>query len=141
MLSLPFIFCDIIGLVMQKNHDGHLKKRGLTLLEVLLIIGFLGVIFFPILEMFGRSFLLSSESETASRATSLAEKMMEEEKTISWASISSEAKSPISGYPGFNKEILVNEPNLNLKDLEVRIYYPVGGSELMISLKTLVANF
>ncbi len=91
--------------------------------------------------MFSRGYLISSEAETTLKATSLAEKFMEEEKNLSWSNIASESKGAIGGYPGYSKEIIVAEPYDNVKEIEVKIYYTVGDSELDISLKTLVANF
>jgi type II secretory pathway pseudopilin PulG len=117
------------------------RRKGLTLIEVMLVIAFLSMALFPILQMFSRGYLISSESGAALAAISLAEKYMEGQKNLDYSSIVNEAKSPISGYPGFSREIIVSEPDDDLKDVEVKVYYTIGDSELEIGLKTLVANY
>ena len=117
------------------------NKKGLTLIEVLLVMAFMGVAFFPILQMFSQGYLISSESEVSLKAISLSEKVMEEEKNLAFASIVSIAKTPVSGNPDFSKEVVVTDPETDLKDIEVILYYTVGNSELSMRLKTLVANF
>jgi hypothetical protein len=116
-------------------------RKGLTLLEVMLVIAFLSIVFFPILEMFSKGFLISQESEATLKATSLAGKTIEEEKNLSYSNLINIPKSAISGFPGFSRQVTVSEEVSNLKDVTVTIYYPVGNSELTITLKTLVANF
>ncbi len=124
------------------KHTAHNKRRkGLTLLEVMLVIAFLGIVFFPMLEMFARGFLVSQESEETLRATSLAEKMIEQEKNVSFSNIVDVPLSPIPGFQGYSGQVTVSEEVSNLKSITVTVRYPVGNSELTISLKTLVANF
>jgi Tfp pilus assembly protein PilV len=117
------------------------KMGGLTLMEVLLVVAFLAVVFVPLLQMFSQSFIASSEAELSLKASTLAEKFMEEEKTLSFSNMASEAKAAVPGVSGFEKEIIVSEPNVNLKDVEIRIFYTVANSELTMTLKTLIANF
>jgi len=91
--------------------------------------------------MFSSSFLISAESESTLKAISLANRLMEEEKALSYSSIASIAKAVEPTNPTFSREIMVQTVAENLKMVEVVIYYPVGESELSLSLKTLVANY
>lgn len=118
----------------------RVKRSGLTLIEVLLIITFLGIAFFPILEMFSRGFLISSESEADLKATSLVQRLMEEQKGLSFSALQSQPKAQVPGNPDYSQEVIVTEPAVNLRQVETIVYYQVGPSELNISLKTLVAN-
>ena len=116
-------------------------KKALTLVEVLLSLAFISIVFFPVLQMFSQGSIISSESEGAVRATALAEGAMEEEVGKNYSALISSPKAAIPGKDGFSKEVVVTQTSTNLKDIEVRISYPVGNSELTVVLKTLVANF
>ena len=116
------------------------KRKGLTLIEVMLIIAFLCIIFPPILEMFSKGFMVSQESESTLTASSLAQKVIEEEKNLSYGNIVSIPKTAIAGFASFSKQVDVNEVSSNLKDITVTLYYPVENGELNIVLETLVAN-
>jgi Tfp pilus assembly protein PilV len=116
------------------------KKKGLTLIEVMLIIAFLSIIFPPILQMFSKGFMVSQESESTLTASSLAQKVIEEEKNLPYSNIASIPKTAIPGFTGFSKKVDVTEVSPNLKDITVTLYYPVENAELSMVLETLVAN-
>jgi len=116
------------------------SKSGLTLVEVMLIVGFLAIVFLPLLQMMSQEFVVSSESEATLKASALAEKTIEEEKNLSYGNIVNVPKTAIANFPGFSKEINVTEPNPNLKEVQVIIYYPVKGVELPFTLNTMIVN-
>ncbi len=117
------------------------SSKGFTLIEVLLVIIILAIVFFPILRMFSQGIVASSEAEGTITATFLSSSKMEGIKNTSFVNIVSESRAPIPDFPKFQREVIVTEPHPNLKDVQIKVYFPIRGEEINVSLQTLVANY
>jgi|GEM_PF-2436464 len=117
------------------------NRKGLTLIEVMLVIALLIIALFPILQMFSRGILISSETEESLKALSLAERFIEEEKNTPWSQIETRTKEAVAGHQNFSREITVYQLVSDLKEVTATIYYKVGLEEASVSLKTLIADF
>lgn len=117
------------------------RAAGFTLLEVLLIIIILMIFFIPILQLLSSGLLFSGEADETLTAMGLGGGKIEELKRTTFTSIENEAKSAVSGFPKYSREVTVTESQTNLKDVEVKVYWLIGGEETNISLKTLITNY
>ena len=117
------------------------KDAGFTLLEVLLIIIILMIFFVPVLQLLSSGLLFSGEADETLAAMGLAGGKIEELKRTTFASIESEGKSVVSGFPKYSREVIVTESQTNLKEVEVKVYWFIGGEETNISLKTLIITY
>ena len=115
-------------------------KNGFTLLEILLVLGIMALVFFPLLSMFSSGLLVSGEIEGTATALHLAQQKLEAIKNLPFDSVSSEAKTAVENFPGYEREVTVTSPQADLKDVAVKVYWTVRGSELNVTLQTLVAN-
>ena len=59
---------------------------------------------------------------------------------MSYASIANETKAAVSGFPAFQREVVVTTPQANLKQAVVNVYWYSKASELNVSLVTYVSN-
>ena len=115
-------------------------KRGLTLLELLLVLGLLALVFFPLLSLLSSGLTASSEIEGTSTALQLAQEKMESIKNLAFASIVSEDRSDVPDLPGYQREVIVNNLNATLIEVSVRVYWKVKNSELNLTLQTLITS-
>jgi len=113
---------------IQANKSGLSKpkqKRGLTLISSLILIVLVAIALVPLLRALSISLFVSGETES-----------------FPYENISSEAKSQVPNYPSFQREVIVNTPQPNLKDITVIVYWDLsGGVEQSVSFETYAANF
>ena len=99
-------------------------KTGFTLLEILitLIIFVLGVV--AITGLFSTGLVSSADAENTAIAMNLAQRRMEEIKNLDFdTGIVNEAKAVVSGFPLFQREVAVTEPETDLKQVAVTAYW------------------
>lgn len=73
-------------------------------------------------------------------ANNLAQEKMEEVRNKTYSSIANEAKAAVTGFPVFQREVVVTTPQSNLKQVHVNVYWFNKSSELSTSLVTYVSN-
>jgi Tfp pilus assembly protein PilV len=118
------------------------KNKAFTLLEVLLITIMLAAILFPMLQMLSSGLLVSNELRGSNGAVIIAQRKLEELKNTIYINISSEVKAEVTGYPAFQRQVIVSEPHTNLKDVQVVVFWSPGdGNETSISIETYISNF
>jgi len=118
------------------------QSRGFTLLEVLLVLIVLTAVLVPLLQVLSTGLLASDEVKNTNTAAILAQKKIEELKDTAFASISSEAKTAIASYPAYSRQVIVNTPQTDLKDIQVIVFWRPGtGVETSVSIETLISNF
>ena len=111
-------------------------------MEVLLVIILLAAAFIPLLQVFSSGLLVSNEIKGSNTAIILAQQKLGEIKNTSFSAISSEAKAVISAYPAYQRQVIVNTPSTNLKDIMIIVYWKPGeGSETSVSVETFISNF
>jgi len=119
-----------------------MRSRGFTFLEVMLVLIILVAVFFPLLQMLSSGLLVSTEVKDTNTAIILAQQKLEEIRNSAFNSISQEAKTIISSYPAYSREVRVSTPYSNLTDVQVIVYwYPAEGTETSVSIETLISNF
>lgn len=118
------------------------QKRGLTLISSLILIVLVAIALVPLLRALSISLFVSGETESNIMALNLAQGKLEEIRSFPYENISSEAKSQVPNYPSFQREVIVNTPQPNLKDITVIVYWDLsGGVEQSVSFETYAANF
>ncbi len=117
------------------------KKSGFSLLEILiaLIIFTTGVI--AVLGLFSQGFVSSVDEENTGIAVTLAQRRLEEMRNLDFdTGVVSEAKAAVSGFPGFQREVIMTEPQTDLKQLVVNTYWTDKSGEVSTSLTTYISR-
>ncbi len=118
------------------------RERGFTLFELLLTISFVVLVFVPLLSALSATMLVSSFSNSEIIALNLAQSKMEEIKSLSFSNVTPEAKTVVSNFPQFKREVTIAAPDANLKDVSVIVYWtPSRGGEEQVSMETYVTSF
>lgn len=114
-------------------------KRGFTLLEMLLAVTLLAGGTVALMALMQRAQVGMAEGESTLIATQLAQRRLEELRNTAYASLTSEAKAAVtspSGFTRFSREVTVTEPQANLKQLVVTVYWNAPGGETNVSFRT-----
>ena len=119
--------------------------RGFTLIEILIVIAFFAAGAVVLLQVFSMGLYGSVDNENTMIATALAQEKMEEIRNVAYASVVPEARAQVTNYASFDREVLVvnapaSNPNTNLKQVTVNIYWNGKTGDVKISLVTYVSN-
>jgi len=117
-----------------------MKKSGFSLLEVLLAIVLFTVGFVAIARVFSTGLFAESDTEKVLVSTNLAQERIEQIRNLSYNNIVDEPKAAVSGFPIFGRQVIITYPQTNLKQIEVRVYYPTKPGENSIALYTYVSD-
>ena len=112
------------------------RKGGFSLLEVLLAILLFTVGFVAIARVFSTGLFAESDTEKILVSTNLAQERIEQIRNLSYNNIVDEPKAVVSGFPIFQREVIVSEIQPGLSEIVVRIYYPTKPGEDSVSLFT-----
>jgi len=115
--------------------------KGFTLLEVLIatVLFTVGVVLLA--GLFSTGLLSSADTENTEIAINLAQQRMEEIRNLDFGTgIVYESKATVSGFPGFQRAVTVTEPETNLKQVAVIVYWTSQSGEADISLVTYVSK-
>lgn len=113
---------------------------GFTLIEFLIVIVLFSAGAVVLLQIFSMGLVGGLGNENTLIATALAQDKMESIRNSQYNSISDEAKAPVTDYPFFQREVVVTEPQANLKQITVNIYWTEKTGEMTISFVTYVSN-
>ena len=114
---------------------------GFTLLEILITIVILTVGIVIIVGLFGTGLVSSFDAENTTIAMNLAQRRMEEVRNLNFTTgIVDEAKAEIDGFPGFQREVEVTEPETDLKEVRVTVYWTCKGEEVSVPLVTYISK-
>ena len=114
--------------------------RGFTLLEVLLAVLLVAVGFVALSQAFSLGLFASGNNESLLVGTHLAQEKMEEIRNKSYANVTNETRTAVSGFSAFDREVVVSTPSANLKQVNVSVYWLNKDDELNTSLVTYVSN-
>ncbi len=110
------------------------------MLEVILATAIAGIAIFALMEAFNRSYFGAGQVEDYTLALSLSQERMEQIRDTPYASVTSSARSPVTGFSEFERQVIVTTPQTDLKQVEVRTYWNVRNGENNVSLTTYAAN-
>ena len=116
------------------------NKRGFTLLETLLAVLLMSIGFVVLLQFLGTGLFAGSENENDLVALHLAQEKVEELRNKSYASVANETKAAVSGFPVFQREVVITTPVANLKQATINVYWNSKSNELHTTLVTYVSN-
>ena len=114
--------------------------KGFTLLEVLLAVILFAAAFTVLAGAVSTGLSSGGDNENSLIAANLAAEKMELLKRTSYAGVASEAKTAVSGFTSFQREVVVTTPVTNLKQATVTVYWNHKSSELSTSLVTYFSN-
>lgn len=115
-------------------------SKGFTLLEVLLAVILFAASFTVLAGAVSTGLSAGGDNESSLIAANLAAEKMELLKRTSYASIANEAKTVVSGFTPFSREVVVTTPVTDLKQATVTVYWYDKAAELSYSLVTYFAN-
>jgi len=96
-----------------------------------------------IMELLQRAHAGVADGENVLMANHLALRRLEELRNVSFTSLASEAKAPVtspSGFSRFSREAVVTEPLTDLKQVVVRVSWQAPGGETNVALQTYVSK-
>lgn len=116
------------------------RKRGFTLLEVLIAVVLFTVGAVVIIGLFGRGFAGSLNIEKDTVAANLAQQKMEEIRNLALGSIADEAKADVADFAGFQMQVEEDTIETNLKQVTVTVYWTSKGNEISVPLTTYITS-
>jgi Tfp pilus assembly protein PilV len=116
------------------------KRRGFTILEVLISALLVGLGMFAIMETFNRGYFGLGDVEDFSLAVSLTQERVEQIKGTAFASVATAARADVAGYTDFEQAVTVTATSANLKRVVVTTYWQVPNGEKNTTLTTYVVN-
>lgn len=117
------------------------SQKAFTLLEVLITVIIFTVGVVVILRQFSRGMVGSLDAENTTIAMHLAQQRMEEVRNLDFdTGIVNEAKAVVSGFSAFQREVVVIEPETDLKRTTVNTYWTSQADEVSVSLTTYISR-
>lgn len=116
------------------------KQNGFTLFEVLLTIVLITIGFTALMQAISAGFFAGGQNENSLVAVNLAQEKMEEIRNKSYANVVNEAKSAVSGFSVFQREVAVTAAQAGLKEVSVKVYWFAKQDELNVNLVTYVSD-
>lgn len=120
-------------------------RRGFTLLEIIIAVVLFtsGVVI--MLGLLSKGVVGSSDAENTIIAINLAQQRMEEIRNFAFENITAEAKTVITAFPNFQRQVEVDDPVGapaidDLKRVTVTVYWTAKGGELSESIVTNISN-
>jgi len=116
-------------------------KYGFTLLEILiaLVLFTSGVVI--ITGLFSTGILGSVDAENTTIAMNLAQAKMEEIRNLDFdTEIIDEDRVAVTGFPTFEREVTVSEPETDLKLVRITVYWTLKGGVVDVPLTTYISK-
>jgi len=117
------------------------RKRGFTLLEVLIATLLLTGGVLSIVGAFSSGMVTSGDVERVALALNLAQEKLEDIKNKTYANVANEAQSAVSGFPVFQRQVAVTVLQTGLKQVAVTVSWDTKGGQADVALMTLVTNY
>ena len=116
------------------------KDKGFTLLEILITILLIAAGFAFILQAASIGIFAGGENESELVAVNLAQEKMEDMRNKIYANVTLETKTAVPGFSAFKREVVIDIPHSNLKQVSVNVYWFVKDKEENVGLVTYVSN-
>jgi len=120
----------------------HLRRsRGFTLFEALIALIILTVGIVATVGLFSSGLAGNVDAENTAVAMNLAQRRMEEIRNLDFdTGIVDETKAAVSGFSNFQREVVVSEPETDLKQVTVNVYWSYKGGEVTVPLVTYISK-
>jgi hypothetical protein len=117
-----------------------MNKSGFTILEMMLVVVFFVLAFFPLLSSLLQGFWGGNEVSNTITAIHLTENKIEQLKDSSFSGVTSEAKASVPNYSGYSRQVIVNINRTDLKDVQVITFWNERGTEISYEAKTQIGQ-
>ena len=132
------------GQIRRAVSNRTISRKGFVLLELLITTVVIAVGMAVLITAFSRGIFTSEDAAALRIATALSQAKMEQLRDSTFASIVNEARAPVTGFSGFDRQVVVTSSpggtNANFKQVDVTIYWNTKGGELSTTLTTYVTN-
>ena len=119
----------------------RITKLGFTLLEIIITIVLFTLGIVAIVGALSIALVGSDDAENTTIAINLAQGRLEEIRNLDFdAGIADEAKAGVAGFSRFQRQVVVTEPETDLKQVTVTIYWTPKGGEANVSLATYISK-
>ncbi len=98
-----------------------MKRQGVSLLEMLMVMAFIGIGFLSILQLLVANLAAENIIEDSYVAMNIASGKMEQLLNTNFASIVSETTVEVTDFPGFYQSVNVATVESSLKQIKVRV--------------------
>ena len=117
------------------------SRKAFSLLEILIAIMIFTVGTLSIMGLFSRGLFGSLDAENTSTALALTQRRLEEIRNLNFTTgIVNESKAAVTGFPGFQREVIVTQPQTDLKQVMVTTYWTAKANEVGTSLVTYISR-
>jgi len=115
--------------------------KAFSLLEILIAIMIFTVGIISILSLLNMGLFGDLDAENTSTALALTQQRLEEIRNLAFdAGIVNESKAPVAGFSGFQREVIVTQPQTDLKQVTVTTYWTAKANEVGASLVTYISK-
>ena len=117
------------------------SRKAFSLLEILIAIMIFTVGTLSIMGLFSMGLFGSLDAENTSTALALSQRRLEEIRNLNFTTgIVNESKAAVTGFPGFQREVIVTQPQTDLKQVMVTTYWTAKANEVGTSLVTYISR-
>lgn len=117
------------------------SRKAFSLLEILIAIMIFTVGIISITGLFNMGLFGDLDAENTSTALALTQRRLEEIRNLDFdTEIVNEAKAAVTGFPGFQREVIVTQPQTDFKQVTVTTYWTAKANEVGASLVTYISK-
>lgn len=117
------------------------SRKAFSLLEILIAIMIFTVGTISIMGLFNMGLFGDLDAENTSTALALTQRRLEEIRNLDFdTEIVNEAKAAVTGFPGFQREVIVTQPQTDFKQVTVTTYWTAKANEVGASLVTYISK-
>ena len=117
------------------------SRKAFSLLEILIAIMIFTSAIIPIMGLFNIGLFGDLDAENTSTALALTQQRLDEIRNLNFTTgIVNESKAPVAGFSGFQREVIVTQPQTDLKQVTVTTYWTAKANEVGTSLVTYISK-
>ncbi len=115
--------------------------KAFSLLEILIAIMIFTVGIVSVIGLFNMGLFGDVDAESTSTALALTQRRLEEIRNLDFTTgIVNETKAAVTGFTGFQREVIVTQPQTDLKQVTVTTYWTAKANEVGTSLVTYISK-
>ncbi len=117
------------------------SNKAFSLLEILVAIIIFTAGIIPMMGLFNMGLFGDLDAENTSMALALTQRRLEEMRNLNFdTGIVNESKAAVTGFSGFQREVIVTEPQTDLKQVTATTYWTAKANEVGVSLVTYISR-